>query len=412
VVGSASVELDVRRWALQAWDPAMTVQDWWSVLAASGYAAPSLPQAAGGRGYDHEQVMAVRRALADVGVMGPPPGVGMMLAAPTIASCGTAEQVARLIPPILDGRHAWCQLFSEPNAGSDLAGLQCRAELDGDEWVITGQKVWTSNASFANMGMLLARTDPTQPKHAGISYFAFRMDQPGVEVRPLREMSGRALFNEVFIDEARVAQADVIGAPGDGWRVGNATLSFEREHLGSASVLLPSVHPGRMAGNLTRSVGEAIVTAEVGEEGVPDVGPQVLRGYLERAAELGRLDDAVLRDGLMNLYILVEVNRLSSMRASVGHGIPGHANLAKLVLSETYRRFREVGCQLLGAEAMLAAGAAEAGSIHELIVYSPGPAIYGGSDQIQRNVVGERVLGLPKEPGSGSKRPFNEILKN
>jgi len=156
-----------------------------------------------------------------------------MLAAPTIAVHGTPEQQAAYIPPILDGTNAWCQLFSEPGAGSDLAGLGTKAELDGDEYVITGQKVWTSGGQYANWGMLIARTDVDVPKHQGISYFAFRMDQPGVDVRPLREMTGRAMFNEVFIDEARVPAANLIGGLNNGWAVANTTLMVERSSLGS-----------------------------------------------------------------------------------------------------------------------------------------------------------------------------------
>ena len=150
------------------------------------------------------------------------------MAAPTIADHGTPEQIERYIPQILNGREAWCQLFSEPNAGSDLAGMQTKADLDGDEWTVTGQKVWTSQGHYADLGMLVARTDPELPKHQGMSYFAIPMHQEGVEVRPLKEMTGRTFFSEVFMERAKATTSDLIGAQGDGWRVANTTLGYER----------------------------------------------------------------------------------------------------------------------------------------------------------------------------------------
>ena len=186
------VEAEVGAWLDEAWDPDLTVSEWWQRLADAGLSHPMLPQAAGGRGWGRGQAMASFRVMADRKVLGPPSGLGRILAAPTIAAHGTAEQIERFVRPALNGQHAWCQLFSEPGAGSDLAGLSTRAERDGDEWVINGQKVWTSGGKVADLGMLVARTDPAQPKHRGLSYFAFDMRQEGVDVRPLREMTGRA----------------------------------------------------------------------------------------------------------------------------------------------------------------------------------------------------------------------------
>ena len=190
-------------WLDTNWNPDLTVRDWWARVASAGLANPMLP-APYGRGWSRGQANDLARAMVARGALGPPAGLGMMLAAPTLLAHGSPELIERFVPRILDGEHGWCQLFSEPGAGSDLAGLQTRAERDGDEWVITGQKVWTSLGQWADYGILIARTDPDLPKHRGISYFAFPMRQDGVEVRPLREMTGRALFNEVFIDEARV----------------------------------------------------------------------------------------------------------------------------------------------------------------------------------------------------------------
>src|SRR5579864_7325309 len=210
---------EVKDWLAINWDPDLTVREWWEKLGTAGWAAPSLPVDAYGRGLSRAEWVRVAETIADFGALSAPGGLGVLLAAPTIAAYGNGEQKDLYIRGIVTGVDYWCQLFSEPGAGSDLAGLQTRAERDGDEWVINGQKVWTSGGKVADMGMLLARTNPDVPKHQGITYFAFDMKQPGVEVRPLREMTGRALFNEVFINEARVSDAAIIGGAHNGWAV-------------------------------------------------------------------------------------------------------------------------------------------------------------------------------------------------
>ena len=182
-------------------------------------------------------MIATRTAFQRHGAVLPPAGLGMLMAAPTICSHGTEEQIARLVPPIYNGSVGWCQLFSEPGAGSDLAGLTTRATRDGDRWVISGQKVWSSMAMGADYGMLLARTDSDVPKHAGISWFAFPLDQPGVTIRPLVEITGHALFNEVFLDDAIVDDADLIGGVNNGWAVTQTTLMFERAGIGAGGIM-------------------------------------------------------------------------------------------------------------------------------------------------------------------------------
>tara|TARA_B100000929_G_C15467897_1_gene406840 strand:- start:349 stop:1404 length:1056 start_codon:yes stop_codon:yes gene_type:complete len=351
--------------------------------------------------------------MADKNVLGPPTGLGMMLAAPTIAAHGTDEQIARFVPPILNGQQAWCQLFSEPGAGSDLAGLQCKAQKDGDEWIINGQKVWTSGGQVADMGMLIARTDPELPKHQGISYFAFEMKQNGVDVRPLKEMTGRALFNEVFFTDAQVPDDSIIGGRSNGWRVANSTLMFERSHLGSGSVPVATALAGTIAGQLSMKVGD-IMRRQVRGQGGLVIGPRLFDRLLELAQKLGREKDPVLREELMKLYSLVEVNRLNMLRVKSGQGRTGaEGNIGKLMMSELYRQFREVGVMAIGADGMLQG--VETGDnawIHEVTVFSPAPAIYGGTDQVQRNIIGERVLGLPKEPGHPKETPFIDLPKN
>ncbi len=410
-----ALRAEVEAFCDRNWDLDLTVQQWWRLLAGAGYSHPMLPESAGGLGYGMDQAALVSLVLAERGVLGPPGGLGRMLAAPTIAIHGTPEQVERYVPEILDGRVGWCQLFSEPNAGSDLASLQCRAERDGDEWVITGQKVWTSGGQVSDMGMLLARTDPDQPKHAGISWFAFAMDQPGVEVRPLTEMTGRALFNEVFIDEARVADSALMGGLNNGWRVGNTTLMVERASLGSAGRKPPELIPGPKGGVLDDRVGDFVDrTGAATMSGVPPLGVDMWWWLVDMARKNGSIASKVLRDDLMRLYGLIEINRLSIQRAKAGSSSGAAPNIAKLTMSELNRSFRDIGMRVVGPDGMLMgdSDSQSGGHIAEVALFSPAPSIYGGTDQVQRNIIGERVLGLPREPGPARDTPFSQLPKN
>lgn len=415
----SSVTADDIRAAVEAfcdehWDPDLTVAEWWTILADSGYASPMMPINAYGLGYGRAQAAIVSLVLAERQVLGPPSGLGRMLAAPTIAVHGSQDQIDRFVPGTLNGQSGWCQLFSEPNAGSDLASLQCRAERDGDEWVITGQKVWTSGGQVADMGMLLARTNPDAPKHAGISWFAFSMDQPGVEVRPLKEMTGRALFNEVFIDSARVGHDALIGDLHNGWRVGNTTLMVERASLGSSGRQPPGALPGPKGGSLHKRAGDLAATASA-EGGVPSIGVDLWRKLTNLARQNGSLSSRVLRDDLMRLYSLIEINRLSIQRAKAKKQRTGaEPNIAKLTMSDLNRLFRDIGLRVIGADGMLTGrdDRQSAGLVAEMALFSPAPAIYGGTDQVQRNIIGERVLGLPKEPGPSRDTPFSELPRN
>src|SRR5262245_40319165 len=215
---------EVHGWLDANWDPDLAVDAWWKVVAAAGWTAPHLTPEQGGRGLARRAEAVVRAAFADFGALRPPGGLGLLMAAPTILTHGTPEQVERFVTPILTGQEAWCQLFSEPGAGSDLAGLTTRAERDGDRWIVNGQKVWSSMAVGASNGMLIARTDFDVPKHAGLSWFAFDLEQPGVTIRPLREMTGQAVFNEIFLDDAVCDAGDLVGEEGDGWRLTQTTL--------------------------------------------------------------------------------------------------------------------------------------------------------------------------------------------
>ena len=405
-------DLSIQSWLDQHWSPDISVADWWTRLSADGLALPTAP-APHGRGWSRSRASELASAMVSRGALGPPSGIGMMLAAPTLLAHGTSTLIDRYVPKILSGQHGWCQLFSEPGAGSDLAGLQTRAERDGDEWVVSGQKVWTSMGQWADYGILIARTDPDAPKHRGITYFAFPMKQDGVEVRPLREMTGRALFNEVFIDEARVRHDHVIGDVGDGWRVANTTLMFERNSIGGEDVAAPSgALAGTIAGHLQRPAGSFANAASALGGGM--VGPGRVKQLIQLARGNDSIHDATNRQDLARLHTLLRITGWHVGRMKSGNAATGsEGNLMKLRNSDITRLTRELSCRILGAGAMLTGpNSPSGGSAQEFTLFSPAPAIYGGSDQVQRNIIGERGLGLPKEPGPDRNTPFSELPKN
>ncbi len=404
------VRAEVKAWLADNWDPDAKVGEWWDRLARSGYAAPTFPEDAWGKGWSRSLAAVVNEAIREHGAIGPPAGLGYLLTAPTIAAHGTEHQKQHDLLRILNGQDAWCQLFSEPGAGSDLASLQTKAVRDGDEWIITGQKVWTSTAQLCNVGMLIARTDPELPKHKGITYFRFDMTQSGVETRPLREMTGRALFNEVFLDGARVHNDDIIGGLNNGWAVANTTLMAERAGLGSGgSGAAGNAFPGPIAGQLDDRAGDHVGQVRTG--GTGGGGFNAAKRLIDVAKQLGKNDDPNVRQGLAKLYSLTEIGRFSSMRMRGGAASGGAPNIAKLMMSDILRLQRELGNEIIGADGMLMGpGTVGGGFVQELTLFSPGPSIYGGTDQVQKNIIGERVLGLPKEPGPAKDTPFRELL--
>ena len=314
VITDELVRDEVRGWLADNWDPEITLAEWWERLCESGWAVPTWPEQWFGKGLPRELAGIVSEELRAAGAIGPPSGLGVLLAGPTILTHGDDAQRERYLRPILNGQEAWCQLFSEPGAGSDLASLQCRAERDGDEWIVNGQKVWTSGGQTADLGMLVARTDPDAPKHKGISYFAIEMDQPGVEVRPLREMTGRSLFSEVFFSDARVNQSAMIGELNGGWAVANTTLANERAGLGSGgSGAVGGAMPGKKANQLERRVGD--LTAGRGRDRAERAVAGRQSNLLEKLAkDVGRDQDPNIRQRLAELHILNEVGRFTSLR--------------------------------------------------------------------------------------------------
>lgn len=402
------VRAEVRAWLGQHWDPELPVADWRAALVDSGWACPAWPVRLWGRGLRPELARAAAEEIRAAGAVGPAVGVGMSLAAPTLLAHADPDLARPLLRGIATGQDAWCQLFSEPANGSDLAGVATAARRDGEQWVITGQKVWTTGASHAAYGMLLARTDPDVPKHRGISFFAFPMRQPGVEVRPLRQMNGRASFNEVFIDEARVPHSHLVGELHGGWPVALTTLSHER---GLATGLFGSLPPPGGGRARTEARAEAEAYLETYEWYPQRAGRPELVAPLAR--RLGRDEDLLLRQEIAALHALEQTARLTARRAVEGRreGRPGpEGSLGKLHASEVARAAAAAHARVCGAQAMLAGPPSiESGVVAEVLVSVPAQSIAGGTDEIQHNVIGERVLGLPKEPSVDLGVPFRQV---
>ena len=346
-----------------------------------------------------------------------------MLAAPTIMTHGSDELKKRFVRNILTGDEAWCQLFSEPGAGSDLAGLQTRARRDGDEYIIDGQKVWTSGGLTADYGMLLARTDPDVPKHQGISYFAFNMDQPGVEVRPLIQMTGESGFSEVFMTGARVPANYLIGQLNGGWTVALATLNFERTGLGAgagAGFRLSTPGGKRAMKQLKEtSVGEYVKAVRARCPQLRHQRQRDDRRQRQRAGHAGprprpRSRTQRCRQEIVRAHTLAAVNGWNGQRARAAlqaGGRPGpEASLGKLMASRIARQWRDTASLVAGERGMLAGDDGPLnGAVAIQLLATPAPAIYGGSDQIQHNIIGERVLGLPREPDMSKNVPFRQL---
>jgi alkylation response protein AidB-like acyl-CoA dehydrogenase len=407
----AGLRDEVGAWLAANWDPDLRVREWWSRVGAAGWTAPHFPTAWGGRGHSRRSPHVVRAAFSEFGALQPPGGLGLLMAAPTILTHGTPEQIERFVPAVYDGSVAWCQLFSEPGSGSDLAGLTTRATRDGDRWIISGQKVWSSMAMEADYGMLLARTDFDVEKHAGISWFAFPLDQPGVTIRPLRESSGHALFNEVFCDDAIVHDANLIGGLNNGWAVTQTTLLFERTGIGAGGIMTGFPPPGPKGGFLELRAGDAA------RRRPPERTSKVLtvQELFDLAKARARFDDPLVRQQLARLFTYVKAGEWTAKRAehelARGRGV-GLPNVSKLAQSRIAKLSTEVACEILGPDALLwAPDGPAAGRYAEALVFAAAASIYGGTDQIQRNVIGERALGLPREPDPNKRVPFREVLE-
>ena len=405
------IRISVRQWLSKAWDPTMSLLEWRTLLVDSRWAVPSWPEKWFGRAYPAWADDVVRSELLLAGTVATPVGASMNLAAPTIMKHGGDKQKQRFLRPALTGEETWCQLFSEPSAGSDLAGLGTHAELDGDEWIVTGQKVWNTSAHHADLGLLVARTDWDSPKHKGLTYFALPMNQKEVEVRPLMQMNRHTSFNEVFMTEARIPNDYVIGTPGEGWAVALTTLAFER---GFGSLKKP-----RYSKQKSRVIDEAKAESEEHFK--------VYSWYPQRA---GRVDltkdhartkkrntDPIIRQEIAKLLSMHRIGEWTTSRAraarKLGRAPGAEGSIGKLMSSNVARQANKTHSMIAGASALLTGPSASYdGIIAEILVSTPAKSIAGGTDEIQRNIIGERVLGLPREPSIDKDVPFRDVPRN
>ena len=418
VLAMASVDEvrdEIRDWLATTWDADLTVREWWALSSEAGWQFPSWPQGLGGRGVSAAEARAAAAEMADAGALGPPFSLGQVMGGPVVLQNGSPEQQQRLVPPLADGTESWCQFFSEPEAGSDLAGLRTSAERDGDEWVINGQKVWTSGALQADRGMLVARSNWDAPKHRGLSYFIIEVDQPGVEIRPLKQMSGASHFNEVFFTDARVSHEDLIGGDGDGWASAVATLAFERSGLSNRVPGLAVGRPGEKGGLLDMRAGEVVASPE--DTGL---GGRTLRSasaMSRLAKEFGATDRDDVRQDLAILKSMTLTASWSGQRAreaaKAGQQPGPFANLAKLSGSDISRHARDLAPRIVGAHGMLSDSDAPLdGLVADMVTSQPSASIAGGTDEVQRNIIGERGLGLPKDIQVDKDMPFRDVQRS
>ncbi|HEX2320552.1 MAG TPA: acyl-CoA dehydrogenase family protein [Streptosporangiaceae bacterium] len=402
-----SVRADVKQWIADHWDPELSLREWRYRLADSGWACPTWPTQWCGRGLSGALGGVVAEEMRRAVVPETPEGVGMMLVAPILIEYGSDELNERYIRPTVKGEITWCQLFSEPGAGSDLAGLQSRAVRDGGSWRLSGQKVWSTGAATADFGLLLARTDWDVPKHQGITAFVLPMRQPGVTVRPLRQMNGHSSFNEVFFDDALVPADHVIGEPGGGWLVARATLAHERR-LASFPPL-----PSDVSGRAWReAIAERTAIAESHKwypqrAGRPDL-------VIAQAQALGRSRDRVVRQEIAKLIELSWSARWMAERAAAARAAgqrPGpEGSLGKLASSKIAKQAARVHSMIAGTAGLLAGPESLlGGTITEISVSVPAISIAGGTDEIQRSIIAERILGLPREPDVSVGIPFRDV---
>ncbi|MEO6468582.1 MAG: acyl-CoA dehydrogenase family protein [Acidimicrobiia bacterium] len=381
------------RAALRAVRPRADYEAWYPTFAESGLAVATWPVEYLGLDLAPEQARITESVLApyNLGRLNP---LGLNAAAPAMFAHGTEEQRRRFLPPIVRNEERWCQLLSEPGAGSDLASLATRAIRDGDEWVITGQKVWTTWAHFSEFAVCLVRTDASVPKRQGLTYFIVALDAPGVDVRPLRHLGGEIDFNEVFLDGVRVADDRRIGGIGDGWRVAGSTLAGERQMVSGS-----------------------------GSGGVDRIGGAGMDQLVRRAGELGRTEDPVTRQRLMNLYAEERVREWTNLRvraaSRAGTSAGAAASIGKVHQGSLNQRIQALAADVLGMDATAWAAPVDAepglayasGMPLEVkgMLRSRANTIEGGTTEINKNVLAERVLGLPREPDQWSKHPWEEV---
>ena len=408
-----TVRAEARAWLEENWDPNLGLIEWRNMLADSGWGAPHWPRDWYGRDLPVGMVPVVEEEFERIGAVGVAKIGIRTLAAATILTHGTDMHKEKFLRRILTGEDTWCQLFSEPGSGSDLAGATTRAELKGNKWVVNGQKVWTTSAHHADYGLLLARTDVDVPKHKGLTYFIIDIHQPGVEVVPLRQMNHHASFNQVFFTDAEIAPEFMLENLGDGWKVATTTLMHERRGAdGMRRYAAPRERPERIYQEEAKEIAAALEPYKWYPQRAGRVDL-----VLERAKESGRNTDPVVRQEIAKLMIMARCAEWTARRARAAQeqGRPQgpEGSLGKLASSYVARASNRVHTMLSGADAMLTGPESPMGGvIAEILISTPAISIAGGTDEIQKNIISERVLKMPKEPRFDTDRPFREVPKN
>ena len=394
----SNIKRQARDWIESNWNPEQSLLAWRTKLLESGWGVPSWPKDFFGLGLTPAKTIEVDEVFSELGAIGAANSGVRMLAAAALLEHASEPQKQRYLPGIVTGAESWCQLFSEPGSGSDLAGATTKAERDGDEWVINGQKVWTTSAHHADFGLLLARTNWDKPKHQGLTFFVLDMRQPGVEVRQLKQMNGHASFNEVFFTDARIPHENMIGAEENGWPVAITTLAHERR----------SFDRNRDGGGLLRRSGP--IYDEYRKE--IEIANEPYRWYpqragrvdlvVDRARETGAINDPVIRQEIAKLLMLNNSAQWTAARARAAQiaGKPQgpEGSLGKLAASNVARLASRVHTMITGSSAMLTGESSPMnGVIAEILVSVPAVSIAGGTDEIQKNIIAERVMNMPKE---------------
>jgi alkylation response protein AidB-like acyl-CoA dehydrogenase len=411
-MNEADVRAQVREWLAANWNPDASLTEWRSKQADSGWGMPQWPKEWYGRGLPAGMVRVVDEEFANLGAVGVARSGVRLLAAATLLEHGTDAQKKKYLRRILTGEDTWCQFFSEPGSGSDLAGATTRAELQGDFWIVNGQKVWTTSAHHADHGLLLARTDWDAPKHEGLTFFVIDVKQPGVDVHQLRQMNGHASFNQVFFTDAKVPVENLVGKVNEGWKVAVTTLAHERRIADGL------VTPSRKGVRLGRIHAEERAETEKANQPYKWYPQRAGRIdlILERAKETGANKDPYIRQEIAKLMTLAKSAESTARRARAAQqqGRPQgpEGSLGKLAASHVARGCARVHTMMTGTDAMLTgAQSPREGIIAEILVSVPAVSIAGGTDEIQRNIIAERVLELPKEPRFDTG-PFRNVRRN
>ncbi len=412
-VTEEAARAEARQWLEANWNPDLGLVEWRNKLADSGWGMPAWPKEWYGRGLPVGFGPGIEEEFEKIGAVGVARMGIRMLAAATLLEHGTDMHKEKFLRRILTGEDTWCQLFSEPGSGSDLAGASTRAEFKGNKWIINGQKVWTTSAHHAQYGLLLARTDSNVPKHKGLSYFILEMNQPGVEVVPLRQMNGHASFNQVFLTDAEIAPEFQVGELGDGWKVATTTLMNERR---GADSLRRYSQGSDKPGRAYEEERAEIATVMEPYKWYPQRAGRVDL-VIERAQATGKNTDPTVRQEIAKLLTLSKTSEWTARRARAAQeqGRPQgpEGSLGKLIASNVARAAAQVHTMISGADAMLTGeDSPMGGTIAEILVSTPATSIAGGTDEIQRNIISERVLKMPKETRFDTDRPFKDVPKN